>query len=225
MGSRSAQAARDAMAARVQNGELTASQAYALDKSGAFRKGYFEPYQEIAAKSKLGVWRSAPKAELKNAMSYNPSAEVDSKVVQRAKAAGVDPYGYSGVVQTPSINPGPTSYALPGNGGDRQALETERDILTRDLNATNNVTLKNQYAARIEAIKDEINKTYYPETKTAAPAQEAGVANFGFKNTSAGTGLPAPTNTYSADLQKLESEIDSLQQNAKNYKGTSAESG
>lgn len=224
MGRKRAQAERDAMAARVQAGELTASQAYALDKSGAFRDGYFEPYQEIAAKSKLGVWRNAPKAELKNAMSYNPSQKVASKAYQRAVAAGVDPFGFDGVVGSSSK---PAAYALPGQGGDRQALETERDILFRDIEATSDPALIAKYTARIDQINTDIREKYFSGANAPTTTRQvastnpsdpyadtgpSGVASFGFKNTS-------------GDVSAKEQQIDKLQALAKANKGNASEAG
>jgi hypothetical protein len=128
----------------------------------------------------------------------------------------------------------PAGYKLQNtlSQSDRlKALETRRDILTRDLNATTNVAMKNQYLAEINTLNKQIT-LFMNQGKSAAPTDPyadtgpSSVANFGFNNTSKGAIEPrVGDNSFGTDLQALESEIDTLQGLAKQYKGTPAEAG
>lgn len=121
----------------------------------------------------------------------------------------------------------PASYALPGQGGDRQALETERDILFRDIEATSDPALIAKYTARIDQINTDIREKYFSGANAPTTTRQvastnpsdpyadtgpSGVASFGFKNTS-------------GDVSAKEQQIDKLQALAKANKDNASEAG
>lgn len=209
MGSKRLGKVRESVVAAVSAGTMKAKDAYDALGGGAFTRGEFEVLQAQAARSNLGLWRNAPAAEKKAAMAYQYEAKSDtpSKSDQRAKALGMDvreyaQYGKDGK-PLPAAPAPSNAMVAPAKGyalqyADNTMTEpwrkfTDPNKTFDDLNKPANPA---DTAAASKAYDDYLMSGQYAKQDAT---QAGGVANFGFKNTS------APVPTQPAPLVTLDS--------------------